>query len=74
MSGDKLFEIMLPNANDPAMNAEKHSIARWPLDSEVMNSVYSAAKTLGLLGWLVQSPCFSSTTLFVRGSITPGSC
>ena len=50
MSGDKLFEIMLPNANDPAMNAEKHSIARWPLNSEVMNSVYSAAKTLGLFG------------------------
>ena len=39
-----------PNANDPAMNAEKHSIARWPLNSEVMSSVYSAAKTLGLLG------------------------
>ena len=50
ISGDSSEEIMLPKANDPAINAEKHSIARCPLSSEVIKDLYSAAKALGLLG------------------------
>ena len=34
--GDKLFIIKLPSANDPAISAEKHNIARWPLSSWVI--------------------------------------
>ena len=50
ISGDKLLAIILPSAKDPAMNAEKQSIARCPLTSEVIKDLYSAAKTLGLFG------------------------